>query len=537
MIFLALPAVVLLLSAGFIFAADKRKAGVSILWMSAFIASLLVWGWTLYLHWRPQIAFRVGLSPNTAESSFPLVFTLDQVSWPYMMAVASLLLIMMVTAPSRTNAENSPRLWAVFLIITLIAYAAAASGGIWPLIFCWMAFDIIDLICLFAINQKLEPDQTILMTAAIHLLGTLLAAVSLAVSQSEATTASIGFVSKNGSKILLVACALRLGIIPLHQPYVNMSHYQLGLGTMLSVSSTVTVLPILSRVSLEMLEPRLAVVLSVFTGIASLIGALGWILAQDSFHGSAYFLVAAAGLAFTSILRDQQQAAVLWGISLILTAVPLILFNSKNPVLKVLPVLIVLAFSGIPYSPNAEGWRGLIAPPFSAMDFLFILVMAMLSAGSLRHIFKNNEVQAGKRESGLRSGSFFGCMAGLVSGVLIRFLNWGNWGAGAYGPEAVTALMIGLVIFLILFLPQQKTSAAHPNEALLWIEAGLSRLWAIVQNVLDIRWLYQIFRKISGMLSVLAGFISGILEGQAGILWEIIFLSGLLAVVLSGGVK
>ncbi len=256
-----------------------------------------MWLWTLYLHWTPNSSFQIGHSAFEA-ADIPLVFTLDAISWPYMMALASLFLILMLTAPSRMDANLSATRWIGFLFITLIGFVAVTSGGIWPVIFCWMIFDILDFLFLLSTSGQAGFLQLLRTTISIRLTGTFLAAVGLAVSmQQPAETVSFA-----GGVIMLVACALRLGIVPIYQPYMELEEAQIGLGTILRLVSVVSVLSVLSRIPVSYLSPDIAVALSIFSGFSALICSLGWILSENKNHRMSYFISAVASMAFASVL-------------------------------------------------------------------------------------------------------------------------------------------------------------------------------------------------------------------------------------------
>ncbi|MHC1771971.1 MAG: hypothetical protein AB9907_09590 [Flexilinea sp.] len=531
MTFLVVPVGVLFISAGSIWLLDKVKKNIGISWLIAVIAAIIVWIWTLYLHWIPNTSFQIGHSafPGT---DIPLLFTLDSVSWPYMMALASLFLVMMLTAPSRMDPETTAGRWIEYLLIVIIGLIAVASGGLWPVIFCWMVFDILDLLFLLSLSGKASFIELISTMTAIRLTGTFLAAVGLAVSMKDSGgTYQADLVSSAGGMIILIACALRLGIVPIHQSYMEMPKSQIGLGTVLRLVSVIMVLPVLCRIPLTSLSPVIAAALSVFAGFSALVCSLGWILSKNPVHRISYFTTAVASMSFACILRGQQQASIIWGVSVILTGAPIFLYIAHGRRLNVLLMINCLFFSGLAYMPNAAGWFGLIVYPLSLMDYLFFFVQVNLLAGLLIHIHSKGEFELNSLEPWMRTVYPFGFLLAIGSHLVIASFNWNFSSQQGIWWASGSASIIAIVIWLGSI---NLTIKARYTNLINWGQAGITVFLRGNQQFLELRWLFRLIEKVIKGMDKAVIFISEMIESPGGLLWEFLLLTAFILLILSG---
>ena len=57
-------------------------------------------------------------------------FVLDGISYPYLLAISALLVILLLTAPSYMEPQTAPRLWFFFLLIEAIGYLAVSANNV-----------------------------------------------------------------------------------------------------------------------------------------------------------------------------------------------------------------------------------------------------------------------------------------------------------------------------------------------------------------------------------------------------------------------
>ena len=532
MLFLIVPAGLFFFSTVFIWLMDKIRKNAGISWLITLITAGIFWIWTIYLYWIPDSAFNIGRS-TFPSMEIPLVFQLDSFSRPYLMAISTLFFMMIFTVSSRYESKTAVQQWIGFEIITFIGMMGIASGGIWPVLLCWMIFDIIDLFFIFSISEKGNFVNFLTTVTSIRLTGTLVAAVGLALSIYNAGGLyQADVVSSSGGVVVLIACALRLGIVPIYQPHMDYSETKNGLVTILHLTSIFTVLPILCRIPLSSLSPEIAAVLSVFSGFAAFFCSLGWLLTKDLNQGRYYFITAAASMAFACILRGQKQASIVWGVSIILTSSLFFLQYSRSRLFKALLVITCLLFSGLPYTPNAIGWPGLIVYPFSVMDILFWSVHFILLTGLFVHIFSDILVDLPVLEPWMRSVYPIGIIFTYVSHLMIASFNWqfirqpGIWWASL----SSFLLAVFFTGSSMVWFPQKRY-----QNLINWARIVVNWFLLIIRKALELQWLFSFLRKIAYGVEKSVFFISDMIESPGGILWEFLLLTAFIWILLSGG--
>ena len=524
-----IPVSVLLAAALVILLIRRGRSNIGAAWFAALLAALFIWGWTISLYWQTGMArspevlsfgpvaemitgtvFNSGIEGSPVSLLTP-AFVLDAISYPYMLAVSALLTVLLLTAPSYMEPQTAPRLWFFYLLVI---------------------FDAIDLVTQYLQTRPRGIPRGFMTAVGVRFIGTLLAASSLALSSSEISTGEAVFISPDAAPFLLLACALRMGILPISQPYSEMGSFRVGLGTMLRLVSVLTVMPVLSRIPYLAIGPDMKALLSVAGGFASLTGAVGWMLSESAAAGNSYAAMAMCGMTFVSALSGDPKAPVAWGVSVALTCAPLSLYQIHNSYMNILAGLLIVCFSGLPYTPNAVGWNGLVGWPYSLKDLLFIIVSLFLTAGALIHIFRTEGRKFTDLEPWMRSIYPLGFLAAIVTHVFISLIiNENGYSLGVI-PASCTAFAGGI---LMAFLTRRLPNDLRTQNAAAWGREGISLFWRIMKKLLDLEWLIRIGQRTARGIRGLTMVISSVLENNGGLIWEILLLALVIAAAFTGG--
>lgn len=536
----SIPAGVLLVAALFIFLINRSRSNIGAAWFAAILAGLFVWGWTISLYFRPdvQIAAITDTVPVITAGAGSIrieenaYFVLDGISYPYMLAISALLLILLLTAPSFMDPQIAPRLWLLYLLIEFIGYLSVSANNVSFIIYGWVIFDAIDLAAQYIQVRPKQIRRGFLTAIGVRFVGTLMAAASLALSYSELGRNSGNFISLRAGAYLFTACALRIGIIPISQPYTEMSSSRVGLGTMLRLVSVLTVMPVLSRVPLGGLRPNLRFILGFASAAASLTGAVGWLLSENSFNGISYAALGICGIVFECALSGEQSVLILWGVSIALTCAPLSLYQIHNRFMNLLVFLVVLCFSGIPYTPNAAGWKGLISSSNLVQNIVFVLIVMILIAGALIHIFQKGERKFSELEPWMRSVYPIGFIIAIGTYVFISMTAFDTPFSMGVIPASAAALGGGIVLaFLVIYLPE----SSRTQNAAAWGRAGMTLFWRGMQNLMDMKWLISYIHWLSRIIESFLRMVSTVLENNGGLIWELLILALLIVIAFGGG--
>ena len=537
----SVPVGVLLASGVIILLINRGSSNIGASWFIAILAGVFAWGWTVYLYFRPDITIlplSEVVSAYSGQTAIPgpfygsNLFVLDGISYPYMTAISALLVFLLLTSASYIEAQTAPRVWFFYLLIAAIGYLSVSANDVRFIIYGWVVFDAIDMAVQYIRTRPNSIPRSFLSAVGVRFVGTLLAASSLALSISESPSDFHAFISLNGGAYLFTACALRMGIMPVSQPYSEMSDSRAGLGMMLRLVSVLTVMPVMSRIPLSGLQPNLVVLLFIAGSFASLTGAIGWHLSGNSISGITYAVLAICGMTFICALRGNQEALIVWGVSIALTCAPLAIYQVRNTFMNVLAFMVVLCFSGLPYTPNAIGWFGLVHEPFMLQDAVFIIVMIFLIGGSVIHVFRSEGRKFSELEPWMRSVYPIGFVAVIATHVFIGVISFRQPFSLGVIPGSVAAFLGGIMLPLSLrFMPESRRT----QNAAAWGQALISFFWNVMQRLMDMDWLLFIGSWCGRFVRKVFLSLSSVLENNGGLIWEFLLLLLLVAAVFGGG--
>ncbi|MBQ6505037.1 MAG: hypothetical protein IJI57_14100 [Flexilinea sp.] len=537
----SVPVGVLLASGVIILLINRGSSNIGASWFIAILAGVFAWGWTVYLYFRPDITIlplSEVVSAYSGQTAIPgpfygsNLFVLDGISYPYMTAISALLVFLLLTSASYIEAQTAPRVWFFYLLIAAIGYLSVSANDVRFIIYGWVVFDAIDMAVQYIRTRPNSIPRSFLSAVGVRFVGTLLAASSLALSISESPSDFHAFISLNGGAYLFTACALRMGIMPVSQPYSEMSDSRAGLGMMLRLVSVLTVMPVMSRIPLSGLQPNLVVLLFIAGSFASLTGAIGWLLSGNSISGITYAVLAICGMTFICALRGNQEALIVWGVSIALTCAPLAIYQVRNTFMNVLAFMVVLCFSGLPYTPNAIGWFGLVHEPFMLQDAVFIIVMIFLIGGSVIHVFRSEGRKFSELEPWMRSVYPIGFVAVIATHVFIGVISFRQPFSLGVIPGSVAAFLGGIMLPLSLrFMPESRRT----QNAAAWGQALISFFWNVMQRLMDMDWLLFIGSWCGRFVRKVFLSLSSVLENNGGLIWEFLLLLLLVAAVFGGG--
>ena len=535
----SIPVFVFLSAGLFILLLNRKNTNIGASWFAAIIAGIFAWGWTISLYFRPDIQIvplseivQIYSSKSPLSVSLTDIFVLDGISFPYMLSMSALLVIMLLSAPSNMDSQTAPRLCFFYLLLTAIGYLSVSANDVRFIIYGWVIFDSIDLVAHYLQARPGKIHRSILLAVGVRFIGTLLAASSLALSISESPEDFSSFISIKGGAYLFTACALRMGILPMTQPYSEPSNSRVGLGTTLRLVSILTVMPVLSRLPLSGLRPDLIIFLKLSSILASLTGAVGWLLSENSITGNTFASMALCGMTFACALNQNQEALIVWGISVVLFCAPLSLYQFHNTFMNILTVLLVILFSGLPYTPNAFGWNGLINETFPGFSIVFVLIMAFLLGGAFLHIFRFKGKSFSELEPWMRSVYPIGFITAIVTHIFIGMTNFNSRFTLGNIQASVTAFILGIILTLsIRYMPEIRRT----QNTAVWGRTLISIFWTGMQKLLDMDWLLALGNIIWKVVKWIFSTLSLVLENNGGLIWELLLMVLLIAVAFSGG--
>ncbi|MFT3893704.1 MAG: hypothetical protein QM730_18910 [Anaerolineales bacterium] len=461
--------------------------------------------------WQTQLPIELHLpawQPALLFSQTP-TFIADDVAWVFSLSIVALCLAIIVTSVVRSNFP-SPMNWASTLTFASLGVLAATADNPLTLVLIWAAIDLAELLSQIRVVEDPSLSERVVIAFASRVAGTLL--LLWADMTSAANNAPFDFRSAppQAGIFLILAAALRLGVLPLHLPYPSESTLRRGFGTGLRMVSAASSLVLLTHISNTSVASPYTSFIFPFVAFAAIYGGWMWMRAPDELNGRPYWLIGMGSLAVAASLRGNPLGATAWGCALLLSGSTL--FLSSEPVKWLTRVSLVgtLTLSALPFSATATGWNNAGSFWFT-LPFL-TLAQAMLITGYIRH---NQRVatRASYEDQPIWGRNVYpiGILTLLLMGLLLGLFGWE--GALQFG-NVITGIAASLLSLGLLWLTPRlrilnpvRAHWVRPSNPG-WLNWGYQALWA----------LYRQFGRVSTLFT-------NVLEGESGIMWTLLFLA------------
>ncbi len=526
-----LPVGILVLTGSAVLVMRQLKTGIGYIWLSTLVGSLATWLTLFIVNWDNVSPLNSQYWNLPGSEGFPIGFALDRFSWPFAFALAGLLVSVLLTATVRFHFQSDPYTWSSSLFIGAAGLLAVMATTPLTLVLTWTVVDIIELAVLFMLGGEKALNQRILLSFIARFGGVLLVLWAIITSRAGESILVFASATPPFSVFLLLAAGLRLGVIPLHLAYTDEPLTRRGLGTMLRLVPPAASLVLLSRLPAAVVPPNSAVFVLLFSILAAGFGAIMWLFAKDDLIGRPYWMIALAGLAIASGVRGQPDSIPAWGVAMILVGGLVFLYSEHRNQYLAIPLVGIIALSGLPFTPAASGLPGLSVFPFNLPDIVFILVHAILLAGTMRQLLRKTEPQAHDRW----------LVAVYIFGLVLLILC--HWLIGLFGMPvplqagiwwvALISILIAAVVTLFMWFWQKSGLAIFlSKDPRLELARRVSR---ILEAVLRLDWFYVLIGLILKALQGLIAFFTRLLEGEGGVLWTLLLILLLASFIVFGG--
>ena len=560
-----------------------RSSPVAYYWLAALVGTLTAW--PLVLLSKPRQAYTISLvtwSPATYFLDSPKILV-DSISWSFALAIATLVLAVILTAPMRLPGI-SWHAWASSLALAGFGLLAVLAENPLTLMLAWAAIDILEIAILLVQvrDSRIHVQALAAFAARVGGLGLLLWADVTARTAGSLWSftpgASSNTVQTHLSLVLIIAAGLRLGVLPLHLPFLKEPPLRRGLGTSLRLVPAAASLVLLVRTANVGVPAFWVPYLLVLVGLSALYGAILWAFAPDELSGRPFWILSMTAFAVASAVCGLPGASLAWGLACIFSGGLLFLVSDRHR--NLLPLLLfgLLGFVGLPFTPAWGGMQLYASPSNGVRSMLyllpiFLLAHALLVSGYIFHTMRSEPtlkqpqrwvwvlyplglsllplvqyawfwyairwrvvLHPGDLQSlNLQSMSVYADIThgwSLSAGWSISALPIMTWIGG------VIALGVAM-IFLWIGYRRRLTDGLYPPDGLFppdGLYPHLPRgLLSIGQQIFSLNWLYK-FLGIFLRLSVrFVRLLTGVLEGDGGILWVLVLLALLVALLLRGG--
>ncbi|MEW5938455.1 MAG: hypothetical protein AB1750_02230, partial [Chloroflexota bacterium] len=327
----------------------------------AFLAWLSVTLWQLFM---PIALALPAWQPADLFKDAPLFFA-DQLSWPYALGLASLVLALILTAVAREDFPD-PLGWAGAAALAGFGMLATLADNPLTLALAWGALDLMELVSQLRSAEGESPNERVVAGFAARILGTGLLLWAGMTSLSQGDPLDFRSTRPETGMTLVLAAGLRLGVIPPRLGYAPDTFPRRGYDTAFRLIPAASSLILLARIPAESAQSPFAPLLLALVAFIAVYGGFQWIRSADGLAGRPYWALGVSSLALASALRGNPVGSVAWGAVLILAGGALFLSSSQNRILnRALLVLGAWGISSLPYSPTASAWLGNEAPEWA----------------------------------------------------------------------------------------------------------------------------------------------------------------------------
>ncbi len=521
-----LPSVIYFLAAAGLAMYLRLRGGKGIPWLIGTAVSIAAAVMLVWLRGRlPLSIIAMDWMPFTTFSDAPML-ALDGQSWPYSFALSVVLAGIYLTASARMSAMESAWPWVGTLVTGGISLLAIQASNFMTIVLTWTALDLFDAVLVSTRYSGAANRRQVVIGFGARVISSLLVIFAALINRSLGIAPAFGPLPPLPAIMLMLAAGLRLGVLPLNLPVVPDQRYSRGLGTALRMANVAASLVVLARIPAIEYLPAQRNLLMALTALGSLFGAAMWLGAQDEMEGRPYWIIALSGMAVFTSIQGRSIAGIAWGCVLMLSGSLLFLHSARARGVILLPLAGLLALSALPFTPAAQGWLGIFAPPFSFWHFLFLLTHLLLMLGYLRHMLRPGDALR-NLEPWVHTAYPIGLGMTAAGLWYAGAQGWpGSFSPGLWWASLVTGAGLALTGSLYAWLMSRKSTVP---ALFLFYGRALSGVGRILSRLFSLGWLYRLLAQFFEHGSHATRMVIAVLEGDAGILWVLVMLAAFIS--------
>lgn len=512
-----LPATVLAIS-------QAIKPNFARSWAIAITGAALAWLGTFFL--RLYLPLELELIRWLPESFYhsAIAFRVDYINWPYMAAILTLCVAVILTDSSRVANNTTPTNWSAALSLTGLNLISVMAKGPLTLAIAWAITDLVELSYVLTLLSSPGSKGKVASVYGARLISTFALVAATAIGWQVTVGLDFAQIPPTASLLFLIAAGLRLGVLPMNLLVQKIPELRRGTDLLLRFSPVASALVLIAHLPSEflVLNQNLVSVIRIFTIMAALYTSAMWLTRANADEGRPYWIAALSAFALISAQNGEPANSRVWGLALILTGSVLFLFDPPIRRIRFIPLLGLIGLSGLPYTLAASGWSAIMGVGVNLSGVLMIICHAMLVGGYLRYIFEADSTVTGL-EKYARITFPLGLILIIQTLLLLNLVGWP--GVLTIGVWWGSAASLGLVLVGALTtskLGLRFTSDSF-KEKIPFYRIGHQILNA-VRVVFSLEWVYSTAKWLYARFRDIAGFFRQVLEGEAGVLWSIFFL-------------
>jgi len=529
---LIIPIVLLVLTAGLILLIRLTRPGFPALWLLAVTGTLIAWLSMIFLRLRlPSSLTLFNWASVDLFSSSPALL-LDYSSWPYAFAITSVVFCIVLVSPGHLKSRSEVINLSGSMALGGLSLLAVFASNPTTLLLGWAAMDLVELFIFMRISRENIHIEHALQIFSTRVAGLIIAFWSFVLGSREAGfNTSFTDISPQVGLFLLISIGLRVGVFPIHLPYISESSIRRGQGTILRMAPAASSLVVLSRLPSTTISSGAEVWLSILAVIALVYSAIRWLVERDELHSRPFFLISMSSFAIITVLMRSPFQSSTWGISLIYLGGMIFLLDSFTPFMKIITLVGVLGLIGLPFTPNASGVMALFGGGNIPWLIVGGLSMILILFGYISKVLEKPMIAPNQEQ-----------IIYLVYPLAMIVLVLGYYFTGLFGwpgSRLVGAWWFTIPVGLImvgLWIWNKRSGRIDAIRE--WYQStapeSADQTQSLVKRIINLEWIFSGFRFTFRILGRIASFLDNLLEGQGGFLWAALVFVLFLAILQIG---
>lgn len=523
-----LPFIVLLAASLLVLLLGRIRSRLGAIWMISAALAFFTWAGVILLHLRFPKAL-------VFSNWLPGLISQDVIRFEYthnlwILAICWLALLVCVVFAEAGSLENSNSnlILTGSFAVSAITLLSLTSSSLLTFLLTWALIDGIEFTLLSSLISDTELMKKTIISFAFRVTGTFLVIAALAISAQSGQGFEISSATGSVYTLLLIGVGFRLGVLPLHLSFTPSESIRRTLGTLLRLASPLSAFALLIQLPAATNISGPLMFVAILSTVAAIYGAAMWATAANELAGRQYWVLSLAGIGMLSAMQGQTGVVVAAAAMLITVGGFLFVFTTKERKHLPLFLLVLLSMTGLPFTPYAGLWEG----GMSFIRLIQVISFAVLILGTFRLYTKKEEKKL-VQENWI---SFFST-AGLIVLGLTPWLTL-VWSKGLLKLSAgwwFSLILLGLlaagfvlrVVFLNRLNKSDRATQLMRDMAVIGARS--------IRTFFRFDWLYSVFEWFYHQLQILVGLFEGVLEGEGGILWALVFLALLASVLMSVG--
>lgn len=460
--------------------------------------------------------FRIGTIPINLQ------FQVSSQNWPIAFSILAFILAFFFTSIARLDIRRDLWLWTIELLFGAFLLLSVLAYDLWTVIILWTALDLMDIFIKLVVIKTIDR-QSLLRSVTTRFFGSLLLILNTASISRLGINPGLESLKSIDRNIFIIAALLHSGIFPFSQSSKETTHgsteniLETSLRLFIFTASLSLIIYLPSPENLFLINIGILILLFIFMGYFGYL----WMMKKGSSVDISFALLLAACFSCFLYFEGSNQALSYWLPAFLFPCLFFSIYTHRSRSTIIFPALMIVLVSGLPFTLNTFGSRGLFSHGLSVADISLVIPLVLFLTG----FFIRGKMKGGDfhlMESWYQAVYLIGLFLPILSAGIISIKYLDNsqnefqyWWAGLL-------VVIGVLGITMLINRKGKKSTS--------IERSIPYDVSKFLKFLSFDWFFSFGQIIESRLSRIVTGFSGLLEGAGGILWALVFLLLILTV-------